>query len=214
MPARVALYVPRLDDTDALPRPTRAVWLGGNLYRILSETPPGEVWAYEPGSVVVAERKGGLLRAIDAGDGDTPEPAEFAAPPRPRPVLHRPSLELFEERLFEPDAWEPEPAATPEPLRAGPAAAVFADLARQHRPPIALVPQPMVVPEPFEPQPEMAPDPEPAAVQVFTAPSKPPRGPRDPLQFSGPIVPWWGWFAACVVIGILIILGFQIVEGS
>jgi len=137
---RVTLYVQRLDDATRLPRPARAEWLGGNHYRILSELPQGEVWAFEPGSIVVAERRGGLLRALsDAG----------VVP-----------VKMIEASI----AIEAVPTTEEDGL-------------------------------------------EPAIVQVFQAQSPPKR------DGFGPLVPWWGWAAGSIVIGILIILIMQMVEG-
>jgi hypothetical protein len=69
----VEIYIPLLEEgTDTL-RPTQAVPLGNNLYKILptpNYDPEDEVWEFLPGSTVRCEKRanesvGELLRAVE-----------------------------------------------------------------------------------------------------------------------------------------------------
>lgn len=52
-----------------------AEWLGGDRYRVGGDVPPNEEWAFAPGTIVIARREKGVIRAVEEEGGD----AEFWA---------------------------------------------------------------------------------------------------------------------------------------
>ena len=54
------IYIPLIDEGTSVVRPTTAISLGGDLYRVLATpdyNPEDEIWEYLPGTVVRCSRK-------------------------------------------------------------------------------------------------------------------------------------------------------------
>lgn len=66
----VSIQVPLLNEGTEVSRPADAEWLGGDRYRIKGDVPTDEVWAFQPGTVVIVKKEKGHLRAVEDEGGD------------------------------------------------------------------------------------------------------------------------------------------------
>lgn len=61
------IHIPLLGEGTSVLRPTRGVWLGGDIYRVLPTAdydPDDEEWEFPPGTHVECQSEGGGGRAI------------------------------------------------------------------------------------------------------------------------------------------------------
>ncbi|WP_076068604.1 hypothetical protein [Sphingomonas montana] len=66
----VEILVSLLNEGTDVCRPVKAEWLGGDRYRVLSDAPPDEEWAFRSGTIVIARKVEGGIRAVDEEGGD------------------------------------------------------------------------------------------------------------------------------------------------
>ena len=64
----MTIYVELLDEGVEVWRPVEGEAIESGLYRLPSEPPADEVWAFPPGSIVRCERRGDDLYAVEVVD--------------------------------------------------------------------------------------------------------------------------------------------------